>query len=102
VTTYLQAINKYGYLKWNEPQILIDSPGPKNYVQDIFQNNDGTFSIGYISGYRYFDSILVQHLKYNPYVQKIDSNGNKLWGEEGIIVDDSVDNSLPALLFFKF
>jgi len=85
VTTYLQAIDKYGYLKWNEPKVIADSPGPKNYPKDIFLNNDGSVLIGYISGY---DS-LAGHMiypKYNPYVHKIDSNGNKLWGEYGTSV----------------
>lgn len=84
VTTYLQWVDKFGYLKWIEPKIIANSPGPRNFVRDIFHNADGTILTGYVSGYDYIDTNLVQHYIYDPYVQKIDSNGSKIWGEDGI------------------
>ena len=82
VNTYLQMVDKYGYLKWIEPKIIADNPGLKNYPQDIFLNNDGSVLVGYLSGYSYIDTNLIQHFIYDPYVQNIDSNGNRLWGED--------------------
>jgi hypothetical protein len=85
VTTYMQAIDKFGYLKWSEPEVIADSPGPKNYSQDIYIYDDGSVLIGYISGYDSLSGIMV-YRKYNAYVNKIDSNGSRLWGEHGISV----------------
>ena len=84
VNGYLQLINKYGYFKWNEPKVILDGPGQRNYVQDIFYNADGTILIGYTSGYTYIDSNLTQYSFFDPYIQKIDTNGIRLWGEDGI------------------
>ncbi|MFZ1518824.1 MAG: hypothetical protein WAU11_08620, partial [Ignavibacteriaceae bacterium] len=84
VTTYLQAIDKFGYLRWNQPKVILDGPGPKNYVKDLFLNPDGSLLMGYTSGYTYIDTNFNQIVVNDPYVQKIDSNGNKLWGEDGI------------------
>ena len=83
-TTYLQWVDKYGYIKWNEPKIIADGPETQNYAIDIFSNDDGTYLFGYISGYTYIDSNLTQFAFFEPYIQKIDSSGNKLWGEYGI------------------
>ena len=30
VTTYLQWVDKYGYIKWNEPKIIADGPEVQN------------------------------------------------------------------------
>lgn len=99
VTTYLQAVDKYGYIKWNEPKIIADGPGPKNYVYDIFPNDDGSILMGFVSGYTYIDSNLSQHSRFNPYVQKIDSNGNKLWGEEGIRIKADTTSGAVSIDF---
>lgn len=100
VTTYMQAIDRYGYLKWTEPKILADGPGPINYVQDIFRNPDGTTLIGYTSGYSYIEPI--PRFEYDPYVQKIDSNGNKLWGENGIrLRADSTGKNITGIDFYN-
>jgi len=98
VTGYLQVVNKYGYLKWNEPKVILDGPGEKNYVWDIFHNPDGTILIGYTSGYTYVDP--VPRFVYDPYVQKIDSNGSKLWGENGIrLRADSTGKNISGIDF---
>ncbi|HSW55299.1 MAG TPA: T9SS type A sorting domain-containing protein [Ignavibacteriaceae bacterium] len=98
VTTYMQAVDRYGYLKWTEPKILADGPGPINYIQDIFHNPDGTILIGYTSGYTYVDPI--PRFEYDPYVQKTDSNGNKLWGENGIrLRADSTGKEISGIDF---
>lgn len=31
VTSYLHWVDKYGYIKWNEPIVIADSPGTQNY-----------------------------------------------------------------------
>lgn len=84
VTSYMQIVDRYGYLKWIEPKILADSPGPKNYGVGLFSSGDSDYIFGYISGYTYIDSNLTQYGFFDPYVQKIDTNGIKLWGEYGI------------------
>ena len=97
-TTYLQWVDKYGYLKWNEPMVIADGPGIKNYIQDIFHNSDGTILIGYTSGYTYVDP--VPRFEYDPYVQKLDSNGNRLWGENGIrLRADSIGKNITGIDF---
>ena len=83
VTTYLQAINKYGYLKWTEPKIIADGPSPQNIGVGLFSSNDDNYIFGYNSGYT-IDSNFIIYAFFHPYVQKIDTNGNKLWGEYGI------------------
>ena len=99
VTTYMQAIDKYGYLKWNEPQVLF-ADNPKNLVSDLFRNENNSIVVGYVSGYTYIDSNLSQHSHFNPYMQKIDSNGNKQWGEEGIKLNaDTTGRYIPAIDF---
>jgi Secretion system C-terminal sorting domain len=85
VSTYMQCIDKYGYLKWFEPEVIADSPGPKNYSQDIFVSDDESILMGYISGYDSLAGLNV-YRKYNAYVNKIDSNGSRHWGEYGISV----------------
>ena len=97
-TTYLQWVDKYGYIKWNEPKVIADGPGLKNYVQDLFHNPDGTILIGYTSGYTYVDPI--PRFVYDPYVQKIDSDGNKIWGENGIrLRADSTGKEIAGIDF---
>ena len=32
VTTYLQAIDKFGYLRWNQPKAILAGPGPVSYT----------------------------------------------------------------------
>ena len=97
-TTYLQWVDKYGYLKWNEPLVIAEGPGQKNYIQDIFRIPDGTILIGYTSGFTYVDPI--PRFEYDPYVQKLDSNGNRLWGENGIrLRADSIGKNITGIDF---
>lgn len=70
VTSYMQIVDRYGYLKWIEPKILADSPGPKNYGVGLFSSGDSDYIFGYISGYTYIDSNLTQYGFFDPYVQK--------------------------------
>jgi len=84
VTTYMQVVDRYGYLKWAQPKIIADGPESLNYGVGLFKDGDGNYIFGYISGYTYVDSNLTQYGFFDPYVQKIDSNGNKLWGVDGI------------------
>jgi len=98
VKGYMQMIDRYGYLKWNEPKVILDGPGLRNYVWDIFHNPDGTILIGCTSGYTYVDPI--PRFEYDPYIQKIDSNGNKLWGENGIRLRvDSTGKNISGIDF---
>jgi hypothetical protein len=84
VTTYMQVVDRYGYLKWTQPKIIAEGPESLNYGIGLFKDGDGNYIFGYISGYTYADSNLTQYGFFDPYVQKIDSNGNKLWGVDGI------------------
>jgi hypothetical protein len=94
----MQVIDRYGYLKWNEPKVILDGPGLRSYVLDIFRNPDGTILIGHRSGYTYVDPI--PRFEYDPYVQKLDSNGNKLWGENGIrLRADSTGKEISGIDF---
>jgi len=98
VKGYLQVIDRYGYLKWSEPKVILDGPGLRSYVIDIFRNPDGTILIGHRSGYTYVDPI--PRFEYDPYVQKIDSNGNRLWGENGIrLRADSTGKEISGIDF---
>ena len=98
VKGYMQVIDRYGYLKWNEEKVILDGPGLRSYVIDIFRNPDGTILIGHRSGYTYVDPI--PRFEYDPYVQKLDSNGNKLWGENGIRLRvDSTGKNISGIDF---
>ena len=97
-TTYMQVVDKYGYLKWNEPKVIADGPGSMNYARGIFYNNDGSIIMGYISGY-ILDTNFTQYGFYDPRIQKIDTNGNRLWGEYGIKLNpDSPSQQVYLLL----
>jgi len=98
VKGYMQVIDRYGYLKWSEPKVILDGPGLRSYVMDIFRNPDGTILIGHRSGYTYIDPI--PRFEYDPFVQKLDSNGNKLWGENGIRLRvDSTGKNISGIDF---
>jgi hypothetical protein len=95
---YLQLIDKYGYIKWVQPKIILGGPGVKSYFKNIFQSFDGTYIIGFTSGNTYIDPI--PRYEYDPYVQKTDTSGNKLWGENGIrLRADSTGKEISGIDF---
>lgn len=85
---YLFLIDKYGYKKWNEPIHL----GQRDWQDKVELIEDG--SGGVIAGIRDLDVTWVGNRRLADYkirVQKIDSNGNKLWGNGVLVSTDTTD-----------
>jgi len=85
---YLFLIDKYGYKKWSEPIHL----GQRDWQDKVELIEDG--SGGVIAGIRDLDVTWVGHtriLDYKIRVQKIDSSGNKLWGNGVLVSTDTTD-----------
>lgn len=85
---YLFLIDKYGYKKLNEPIHL----GQRDWQDKVELIEDG--SGGVIAGIRDLDVTWVGHtriLDYKIRVQKIDSSGNKLWGNGVLVSTDTTD-----------
>ena len=97
---YLQKINFDGIISWADP-IRISNVNDGNYssTTGMFLTDDGSkqLIVGYLSGIIYFDTTLGRYEdRLNPYVQKFDSNGNKLWGEEGIRLKEDTTKLVQA------
>ena len=84
VHLYLQRLDKYGYRKFPGNGIRIADPD--RYQQQFFHLiSDEHY--GVIIGFQ--DVIFVgENYYYNSHVQRIDSTGQKLWGENGILIDE--------------
>ncbi|MBK6912819.1 MAG: T9SS type A sorting domain-containing protein [Ignavibacteriales bacterium] len=80
---YFQQIDSLGSLKWNSA-IVISEIGNSNYPVDIFLGDSNSTLVCYSAGEVYFDSSFNQIILTEPYVQKLDNDGKKLWGEAGI------------------
>jgi len=80
---YLQRITFDGYLKFTEP-IVFSEGGNFNSVRSLINSDSTKTIVGYISGIEYRDSNNTLIILNDPYVQRFDSNGNKLWGDSGL------------------
>ena len=86
--SYLFRIDKYGYKKWNEPIHL----GKRDWQDKVELIEDG--SGGVIAGIRDLEVTwdgLFRLLDYKIRVQRIDSLGNKLWGDGVLVSTDTTD-----------
>ena len=84
VHLYLQRLDKYGYRKFPNNGILIADSS--RYQQQFFNLiSDGHH--GVLIGFQ--DVIFEGEIyHYNSHVQRIDSTGQKLWGENDILIDE--------------
>jgi len=85
VHLYLQRLDKYGYRKFpGNGLLIVDS---SRYQQQFF-NLISDDHHGVIIGFQ--DVIFEGEIyHYNSHVQRIDSAGQKLWGENGILIDQA-------------
>jgi hypothetical protein len=81
---YIRKYNSSGNLDWTLSV-------PNNFSRAIKDGYGGIIISGVVNSYPAKKII----------INRISSEGEKLWGEDGIIVDDSVDNISPALLFLN-
>ena len=90
VHLYLQRLDKYGYRKFPGNGMLI---ADSNRYQQQFFNLISDEHHGAIIGFQ--DVIFEGEIyHYNSHVQRIDSTGQKLWGENGILIDESGEYSV--------
>src|SRR3972149_1152041 len=80
---YLQRITFDGYLKFTE-SIVFSEGGNFNSVRSLINSDSTKTIVGYISGIEYRDSNNTLIILNEPYAQRFDSNGNKLWGDSGL------------------
>ena len=81
--TYLQKINYDGTIKWAKP-IRISYDGSHQSTEGIFSSDSNNIILAYGVGIVYFDSLGHEIIISDPYVQKFDADGNKLFGFSGI------------------
>ena len=84
--SYLFRIDKFGYQKWNRPIHL----GKRDWQDKVVLIEDG--SGGVIAGIRDLEVIqpgIFMLLDYKIRVQRIDSSGNKLWGDGVLVSTDT-------------
>ena len=87
---YAQKIDENGNLLWGDNGIEIYNPDRiQSYPQAISSNNNSV-----IICWQDHDAIEIYSSQIR--VQKIDANGNLLWGEEGILLDESGINGWEA------
>ena len=73
---YAQMLDAFGQKQWDDKGILI-AKGTCHLPVQLCGDNQGGFIIGWSTGVE----------AYHPndsYLQKIDSDGNLLWGQDGI------------------
>jgi len=82
--TFLQRINYNGTLGWSEPVRISNDPG--NFQGTIGILNVGLKGalVGYMNSTVFYDSFFIEHQITEPYIQKFDSIGNKLFGLLGV------------------
>ena len=81
---YIQHIDAAGYPMWPTDGISVSSAGAIQTDPQLAYAGDGSVLIAW----RAFNS------DYDTYAQKIDGDGNKLWGSDGIVVcAESVDQT---------
>ncbi|MFZ1519393.1 MAG: T9SS type A sorting domain-containing protein, partial [Ignavibacteriaceae bacterium] len=81
--TNLQKINYDGTIKWNT-SIHIPYEGNHQSTEAIIPSDSNNIILAYGASKWYFDSLGHEIIISAPYVQKFDSDGNKLFGFSGI------------------
>ncbi len=77
-----QKIGSQGQLVWEEPVTIVNNPGDQRLV-DVVPTSDNNFIILW-EEYEIDDANEIR-------LQKVTSNGMKLWGENGIVVTDQIN-----------
>ena len=81
--SYLQKINYDGTIKWPTP-IHVSYEGSSQFTGGIFPSDNNNIILGYIAGIIIRDSLGHEYDHSDPYVQKFDNEGNKLFGSVGV------------------
>ncbi|MBU1680501.1 MAG: hypothetical protein KKD86_16880, partial [Bacteroidetes bacterium] len=81
---YVQHVDKYGYISWNEP-VMAGDFGALQYRLSIIKDREGGCIVGF-SARVAVDTVEGYYTIYEGKIilQKLDSSGNKLWGENGV------------------
>jgi hypothetical protein len=91
-TLYAQRINNDGELLWAEGGVSVTSSVGERESPRLISDGTGSFIIAWT------DISVTEGWDKNVYAQKLDANGNRLWGERGILVyDNPQDQSDPQL-----
>jgi len=77
---YCQKVNSEGQILWGEPIPIVTSPGDQRLI-GVTPSSDNNFILLWAD----YEIDSVQSMS----VQKVTSNGQRLWGENGIQVSDS-------------
>jgi len=84
-----QRLDKYGYKCWGDSGVVLSSPG--NYQASLFDlilTENGGCAIAFCDVYGEYPSTFSRII-----VQRLDSLGNELWGENGVRVSDIVEDN---------
>jgi hypothetical protein len=95
---FLQVLKFDGRIGWIDP-IRIRNEGQIQGTVGIFPSDSNEVILGYYSGTNSWDSNLVQTTYLDPYVQKINSDGLKLWADEGLRL--RIDTTKFSSYFYK-
>ncbi|GEM_PF-3333846 len=89
----LKRINRYGYLAWDSARLIIGDLPESRYASLTADGNNGVL-IAYLDRER--DSANHYLYKERLRVQRVDSNGNLLWGSHGVRVSLAEHNQSSA------
>jgi hypothetical protein len=91
-TLYAQRINSDGELLWAEGGVSVTSSVGERESPRLIGDGTGNFIIVWT------DISVTEGWDKNVYAQKLDADGNRLWGERGILIyDNPQDQSDPQL-----
>ena len=90
---YAQRVDKFGYKRWGEYGVraAIGHQIYQSYTFDLCEDDNGgcyMSIVDYVTLYPYYYTQLI--------VQRIDSLGNRLWGDSGSVVCDLDSNSVAS------
>lgn len=94
---FLQRIDRFGYLKF--PFEGINVSGLNHYIAEalLIPDNRNGILIGYDDYYSTEDDSSYFSSYSFPYLQRIDSTGNKLWGEMGVRISSDTLSFIESM-----
>ena len=81
---YLQHVDKYGYISWDEPLEILDQGLIQKSPDLLADGNGNCIATVWASDTIIFIPPAVEQYELIPYHQKIDINGNRLWDINGV------------------
>lgn len=93
---YMQRLDRFGYMKWNPAGVPICTVDKDQHAVKIINDGEG----GAILLWKDYSEVTelneLGHYSNTLFVQKIDSNGTLLWGDEGVKLIPYRINTLPG------